>query len=202
VVLQPSDAEELLAWRARLGPNDLQANALTDWLAAGAARLQPDKAAGLLVPLLKRGGFPDAALELWRTCGMAQSDRLLDWFYLMPPGKGLSQDRRDFLDFLFTRFRADDRRWLARMLLDKRYEQLYWSTLRYVASGLNRNVMPAVIPADEMEREQSWLEEAIIENQADALEKYPERIARLLAVLPEWRKRIRESVKSWAPPSP
>ncbi len=209
-VLRPADADELLEWRERLNPGGVGDSALVDWLTVGVARLRPERAVELLVPLLKRGGIRDLgsrslgpAIELWRLCGSAQTQPVLDWFYGRPPAESLTYGARQrFLELLFRRFNEEDRRWLAAMLLDKRFGRLPWKALRYIAGGLNRNVRPPVLPPDEMDRaRKDWLEDLLIKDPAAAKEKYPEEASKLLAILPDWQKRICESIARWAPGS-
>jgi len=209
-VLRPADAAELLGWRERLAPDSRGDSVLADWLTVGAARLQPGRAAELLLPLLERGPIKslsdwnvDTAVELWRLCGSAQTQPVIEWFYSRPPTESLTYGARyRFLELLFRRFNEEDRECLATMLFDKRFERLPWRALHYIAEGLNRNVRPPVLPSEEMRRaREDWLEDLLLKDPVAAKEKYPEQARKLLDILPDWQKRIRESVARWAPDS-
>ncbi len=156
-VLQPGEAEELLAWRDSMPLEGAGNQLLWDWLTVGVARLQPERAVGLLVPLLERGRrggsrAVEPAVELWRLSGGTQAERLVDWFYEMPPGESMEKSRSNFFRFVIRRFSEDDRRWVARMVYDERFEYLDWGVLREVVTGLNKNFMPDVTAPDDLGR--------------------------------------------------
>jgi hypothetical protein len=197
-LLRASDATTLLETGRRTRKSK--------WFIA-AAELRPPDAGKILHEAFERCRFLNeermqTALALWRLSGAAESNFLIGWFYRDDePKLGRAPYRAEFAAFLLGRFEAGDRALLSRFIVDERFDDLDWSTLRAIVEGLNRNLLHAVVEPSEIEKASHPLGEMHFHGMTEkAKAEYPKETAELLEILAGWRSRIRASVVEWAAP--
>jgi len=196
-LLRPADG----AWLLERGRETHQA----DWFLA-AAEVQPESAAEVLREAFKTCNFlwderTRAATALWRLAGQGNEDYLIDWFFRdNEPKMGREPYRAGFIDFLTERFSVADRSLLARIARDIRFEQLDWGTLESLIRGLNRNLLHAIAPSNELDSIRHPLGKSHVHGMMErARQEYPRETAELLATLASWRERIRARLGDWEP---
>jgi len=201
-LLRPADG----AWLIEQGRKTRKA----EWFLA-AAEVQPGAASRIFLEAFKVCDFvwderTRAATALWRLAGPGSGDDgngdfLIDWFFEDDePKMGRAPYRAGFVDFLTERFRDDDRRLLARIVRDARFEQLDWATLESLVKGLNRNLLHAVVSSGELNEMRHPLGKSHVHGMMErARKEYPRETEELLAALKAWRNRVRARMSDWEP---
>jgi hypothetical protein len=171
-LLRPGDASTLLE-----SPKALSA----PW-AIAAAVLRPDRAEQILKSAIAKVdgrifGWDQArmAVALVRIAGAAHSAYALDWFYGRPPAETRTTAQEIFITEAVRRSGPDGRALLARLVLDRRFEQIPESALQALMLHLNEWVTPPLV-----ESPYAYVSDADKE-----------------ATFATWRKAVRDSVPRW-----
>jgi hypothetical protein len=199
-LLRPKDAGAVLALAEQSGHIDAY---------IAAATLAPRRASAILHQACdaKQGKYAgwergQAAIALWRLVGETEADFLADWFFTdRSPDLGRAPYRADWAAFLLERFNASDRKLLARLLRDERFDEIDLPTHRLVVRGLNRNLLEPVIDPLEERNTSHPMGDAHFDGQIEqARTRYPKETDALLARLAQWRKKLRDSITRWETP--
>jgi hypothetical protein len=203
-LLDPEDAATLLLRQDEafgLAPGEAVDPFVTPWWAIGAAQLDHQHASRILRGAMthfqgKYQGYDRAkmAVALWKLAGPAETQYLLDWFYGEPPCCGTTP-RDHFLASVSTA--PHGRRLLAALVRDPRFDSLDWSSLDQLASILDGWTNPPVIGAQRGEARFPDTPDRFASSREELEKKYPNETAQLLAVLANWRTKIRASLPAW-----
>ncbi len=214
-LLRPEDAQTLLNYefqelqsvsKGNISPN------LTAFWAIGAAQLQPAKAKTILHDAFGRyqasyqkRDRTQLGLALWRTGGLAESKFLLDWFYREVPGLGESGEiggRPAFLHAVPGLRPPDDRKLVAAIVRDKRFDSLDWESLERLIEVLNGWTKEPVVDREGLRK--AWHPFGISHFtpawRQKAENEYPQETQELLKTLQIWRSAVRESLPRWEQP--
>lgn len=190
-LLRPKDAEPILDLEPKLRDR-------TPWCALAAAELVPEKARAWLREALGRFGKQPAsdswqraelAAGLWRIVGERESEYLADWFYgeKVDINPHTTQTEIFLTNVKGVRGPAD-RRLLARLVGDPRFDKLDHQSLRAVTEVINGWTKQPVVPFESLRpawERGGWNPES----------------PRDLRLLADWREKIKKSVAEWNPPA-
>ncbi len=209
-LLRPEDGLTLLHYEAAEIASIRKGNSnpiqTASW-AIGAAQLQPDKASAILRDAFDRfqekhqtRDRAQLALALWRVRGPEEAQFLLDWFYKEEPGLGeIGFGRPGFLASLPGVRAPDDRKLLAAIVGDDRFETMDWQSLRQLIEVLNGWTQQPVVRREELERASHPFGMSHFTNarRQKAMDQYPKETQTLLDTLHTWRTAVRASLPRW-----
>jgi hypothetical protein len=181
---------------------------ITGWWAIAAARLDRVHAGTILHAALPR--FSESAwgtdrarivAALWELGSTSEKRFVLDWFYREPLDGCCVTPRRMFLESVAAA--PGGWRRLASFVADPRFDSLDWLSLDTLVRIVNQRSSTPII-SDDLYREAQhpyWI--GTVENQMErAMKEYPRETQKLLAVLEQWRRRIRASAPIWGRAGP
>ncbi|HEY7154746.1 MAG TPA: hypothetical protein VH575_12360 [Gemmataceae bacterium] len=178
--LRPTDTDAVLALEKTL-------EVPSPMCAIAAAELRPDKGRKVLHDALRRfagGGtvcYIRAALAaaLWQLAGEKEMRYLVDWFYgervdLNP----CTPQTQTFLEGVAGVRAPDDRKLVAQLIADPRFDKLDYQSLRSLVQTVDRWVKTPLLPTEELYNSRYWRGENV-------------------QGLAEWRRKLKESVPAW-----
>jgi hypothetical protein len=202
-VLRPEDADAVLACEA--WERDYLKHQITDplltpeWFVA-AVELQPAKAKEILTPVWDRSqGLdrypPDYRAKLvsawWRRVDDADPAFVVKWFYQEKPEVGRTPTCRTlFLNGLGPTPSRRDRKLLAALVADRRFDSLDWQSLQEWIQLVNSWEKQPVVSPEELRGAQHPLGITHFDL-ATARAQYPRETEELLATLGRWREALR-----------
>ena len=126
------------------------------------------------------------AQALWRHCGEAETQTIVDWFFEEEPQRGsFGFGRHRFADWLAKPARRGA---LRAILRDGRSKELDWQTLRRLAESVNRSSGREIVPATELRSVIHPLGEGHYHwATAEERDRHPEKTSALEATLASWR---------------
>lgn len=197
--LRPRDADAVLAL-AR------QSKHIDAYIAA--ADLAPKRSSAVAIlheafeaKLGKHDGWAraQAAIALWRVVGAGEEGFLAQWFFNdRSPEMGRTPYRGDFVAFLLDRFTAADRKLLAQILRDDRFDQIDLPTLRLIVRDLNRNLLHPVVDPKKLRNVSHPFGDFHFNAKLDSARKqYPKETDALLDHMANWREGLRASIERW-----
>lgn len=172
--------------------------------AIACAELDPGQATGLINQARQQDDLDLAAqakllAALWRIVGPAERTRVIEWFYEPVPA-GRNRNRMPLIDLLFDRWNADDRRLLAILVADKRFDEWEARELEGLAQALNRSSLKPVVDPEELRNLRHPLGLDYVDRYPEkAMEKNPQETQALMDKLSHWRVAIRAEVATWSP---
>lgn len=212
-LLRPKDAQTLLAYekseRESVSKGNISPN-LTAFWAIGAAQLQPDKGKKILYEAFdgyqaryQKQDRAQLVMALWRTGGLAETKFIVDWFYKEEPELGaIGFGRVSFLRALPDLRPPENRKLLAAIVRDTRFDSLDWQSLSQLIEVLNGWTKDPIVSHDALRDARhpfgighftgQWL--------GKAEREYPKETANLLKTLQSWRLAVRETLPRWEQP--
>lgn len=203
-LLRPADADALLAyerWERDYVKHRISDPLLTaEWFSA-AAELQPARAKEILALGWEKfqgdQGFNShyrgrLALSQWRTVGAGEQAFVVKWFYDESQPRGFPSGRALFLSELGPKPQNADRKLVAALIADKRFDALDWQSLHALAERVNSWEKKPVIDREDLRS--AWHPLGMGNFNLERAQKdYPRETAHLLQTLERWRKSLREA---------
>jgi uncharacterized protein (TIGR03067 family) len=188
-LLRPEDAPAVLLMEDKLRDH-------TPWCAIAAAELQPKQAKEWLHAAMDRFAGKeiyfhmayhraDVAVGLWRIVGASETDYLVDWFFGEKGTRNISPPQTGkFLEEIQSVRAPADRKLVARLVTDARFDTLDYPSVRALALVVNQwTKTPVIAPRD---LHPNWESGTLAPaTPAD------------MQVIAGWRSKLRESVKEW-----
>ena len=131
------------------------------------------------------------ATVLWEIAGTAESKFLLDWFYS-------ERQRTHFLGAVADHRPQENRRFLAELVRDPRFDQLDWCTLMELVMVLNRWTKQPIVTETNLRNLSHPAGISHFRGKVDG-DRHPEETTHVLKTLAHWRQKVRDSVPEWNP---
>jgi hypothetical protein len=188
-LLRPEDAPAVLVMEDQLRDP-------TPWCAIAAAELQPENARKWLRAAMGRFAGKeiythlaydraDIAVAIWRIIGDGETDYLVDWFFnekgtenVEPPQTG------KFVTEIQGVRSPADRKLVARIVTDARFDKIGYTSVRSVVRVVNRWTKTPVTPPRDLYP--NWESGTLRPQTAGDMQ-----------VIAGWRSKLRDSVKEW-----
>lgn len=199
-LLRKEDSNALLAcerWQRDYLRHGISDPLLTPWWAIAAAQLNPDQASEILHAAYDRfqgqydaGNQAQLCIALWQLGGQKEWDFILNWFYEVKPGRGMTLHARVRL----IQAMQDDshgREMIAKIIQDQRLDNLDWQSLRQLVQTVNSWTASPVVTEEDLQAARHPVGSAHYHWEKERARKdYPAETKALEANLQDWRNKL------------